>query len=211
MEIPRYDATLVDDMCGNKDVLMRERHDGLFVRHEDHLAALAAQQEEHQRQLERFGSIEEKSHLQTIDERDRAEEALSQAYYLVVGHSPEWSNLFGHDEAINDIDDAQKCLRAEVAAQQEEIDRLKADLASTEESLEAQRLKYDGCPHKPIERIPGIGLCDTCGCSFDQIGDVCALHAPALRQALASIVELRAENAKLQARLAARAKTEATG
>ncbi len=34
-EIPRFDARLVSDVCGNKDVVMREAHDGLFVRYED--------------------------------------------------------------------------------------------------------------------------------------------------------------------------------
>jgi hypothetical protein len=63
----------------------------------DHRAQLAKMTEAHERELQRLGSIEEKSHLQTIDERDRAEEALSQAYFLITGRSPEWSNLFGYD------------------------------------------------------------------------------------------------------------------
>jgi hypothetical protein len=84
------------------------------------------QEEEHQRELERLESIEGKAHLQTIDERDRAEEALSQAYFLVTGRSPEWSNLFGHDEAIEDIDDAQKSLRAEIKTLEAKNAALKA-------------------------------------------------------------------------------------
>lgn len=56
----------------------------------------------------------EREMLEVIDQRDRAEEALSQAYYLVIGRSPEWSNLFGHEEALEDINNAQKCLRAAV-------------------------------------------------------------------------------------------------
>ena len=44
--IPRFDARLVADVCGNKDVVMREAYDGLFVRYEDHekVVALQAQQ-----------------------------------------------------------------------------------------------------------------------------------------------------------------------
>jgi hypothetical protein len=34
----RYDARLVADVCGNKDVVMREAHDGLFVQHDDYAA-----------------------------------------------------------------------------------------------------------------------------------------------------------------------------
>lgn len=56
--------------------------------------------EEHEREIGKL-----------IDERDAAEEALSQAYYLIVGRSPEWSNLFGYKEALADIDDAQSILR----------------------------------------------------------------------------------------------------
>lgn len=48
---------------------------------------------------------------QTIGERDAAEEALSQAYFLITGRSPEWSNLFGNKEAIEEIDACQRLLR----------------------------------------------------------------------------------------------------
>jgi hypothetical protein len=48
---------------------------------------------------------------QLIDERDDAQEALSRAYYLVTGRSPEWSNLFGAPECLEEIDDAQNVLR----------------------------------------------------------------------------------------------------
>lgn len=63
----------------------------------------------------------ETAQSQLIDERDGAEEALSQAFYLVVGRSPEWSNHFGKNEAIEEIDSAQYVLRAE-------IERLRAAL-----------------------------------------------------------------------------------
>ncbi len=87
----------------------------------ERIAALEAERE-------RYASIEGKAHLQTIDERDRAEDALSQAYYLVIGRSPEWSNLFGHEEAVEEIDDAQKCLRAEIAQQAAENARLRLQI-----------------------------------------------------------------------------------
>jgi hypothetical protein len=54
-------------------------------------------------------------HEQTIRQRDDAEETLSQAYLLITGRSPEWSNLFGHDEAIEEIDYAQQALREQLA------------------------------------------------------------------------------------------------
>lgn len=80
-----------------------------MISEHDHLAALAKVRDEHQRELERYASIEGKAHLQTIDERDAAEEALSQAYFLIKGQSPQWSNNFGHEEALEEIEDAQKC------------------------------------------------------------------------------------------------------
>lgn len=57
----------------------------------------------------------EREMLEVIDQRDRAEEALSQAYFLITGRSPEWSNLFGYDEALEEIDDAQQVLRKSIA------------------------------------------------------------------------------------------------
>lgn len=48
---------------------------------------------------------------ETIDERDRAEQALSQAYYLVTGNSPEWSNQFGHDQALLEIAECVRLLK----------------------------------------------------------------------------------------------------
>lgn len=54
---------------------------------------------------------EDRAHTQTCAERDAAEEALSQAFFLVTGRSPEWSNHFGHIEALAEIEDAQWLLR----------------------------------------------------------------------------------------------------
>ena len=53
----------------------------------------------------------ERQMLQLIDERDDAEQALSQAYYLVTGRSPEWSNKFGHQDALEDIGDTMALLK----------------------------------------------------------------------------------------------------
>lgn len=53
---------------------------------------------------------------EVIDERDAAEESLSQAYYLVTGRSPEWSNLFGHTEALSEIEEAVSTLKAAARA-----------------------------------------------------------------------------------------------
>lgn len=53
----------------------------------------------------------ERNHLQTIDERDEAEDALGDAYVFVTGNAAEWSNLFGYDEATNEIAETLKELR----------------------------------------------------------------------------------------------------
>src|SRR3546814_20490929 len=49
---------------------------------------------------------EEQSHSRTIDERDAAEKALSDAYAIVTGRPPEWSNHFGFKEALDAMEDA---------------------------------------------------------------------------------------------------------
>ncbi len=66
--------------------------------------------EAHEAQI-RVGDREEQALGQVIDERDAAEEALSRAYYLVTGRSPEWSNIFGYTEALEEIEDACALLR----------------------------------------------------------------------------------------------------
>jgi hypothetical protein len=54
---------------------------------------------------------EERETMQLIKERDSFEDALSQAYYLITGRSPEWSNVFGVDEALEEIHETQYLLR----------------------------------------------------------------------------------------------------
>ena len=105
---------------------------------------------------------EEKAHEQTVTERDEAEEALSQAYYLIVGRSPEWSNLFGHEQALEDINDAQYALRQAIKPQatptREEIvaaimshvrpDRVKVELRPTIDELERALNSEEGSQYR---------------------------------------------------------------
>lgn len=46
---------------------------------------------------------EEQEHVRTIIQRDAAEEALANAYAAVTGHEAVWTNLFGYDDALNEI------------------------------------------------------------------------------------------------------------
>lgn len=52
-----------------------------------------------------------------ITERDEAAEAFAQAYYLVTGNSPKWSETFGYDGALEDIKDACVLMRAKISLQ----------------------------------------------------------------------------------------------
>jgi hypothetical protein len=72
-----------------------------------------------------------------------------------------------------------------------EVERLEKELQEQERHNEALVAKFEGCPHRPINIIPGVGVLDLCGCSYDAIGDVCAHHAPALRDAKAEVERLR--------------------
>lgn len=76
---------------------------------------------------------EDVAHLRTIDQRDHAEEMLSKAYSLVTGRIPEWSNLFGYTEALDDITEASEALRstAEFAQQHPLIHKALELLRST--------------------------------------------------------------------------------
>ena len=80
----------------------------------------------------------ERAHLQTIDERDAAEEALSQAYYLITGESPEWSNNFGKEAALEQIDDAQRMLRETVKQAESRLATLTEKARALLESLDEQ-------------------------------------------------------------------------
>lgn len=65
-------------------------------------------------------SVDIERELQIIDERDEAEEQISQIYYLITGKSPEWSNNFGFKDAEDEIMDAVNSLKAAVKKQQSE-------------------------------------------------------------------------------------------
>lgn len=45
----------------------------------------------------------ERDEMQLIAERDAAEDAFAEAYLLVIGESPEFSNRFGFQEALDEI------------------------------------------------------------------------------------------------------------
>ena len=68
---------------------------------------------------------DEKAMLQLIDERDAAEECLSQMYYLVTGNSPQWSNLFGHEHALEDVGNAVSVLKQSAKAAPDMLAALK--------------------------------------------------------------------------------------
>jgi hypothetical protein len=46
---------------------------------------------------------EEREYLALIDQRDAAEDALANAFHLVTGEYPEWSNAFGYTDALEGI------------------------------------------------------------------------------------------------------------
>lgn len=69
------------------------------------------------------------------------------------------------------------------------IAELEAQQKSSDESLAAQEKKYADCPHPKGEQYW------PCGCSYDKPSDVCAIHAPQLREALMRIATLEREAA----------------
>jgi DNA repair ATPase RecN len=79
--------------------------------------------------LEEALQREESAHSNTIDQRDQHEEALNQVYFLVTGLSPEWSNIWGQQQLIEEVDDAQTLLR-------NTIRQLEADCATMRVELQ---------------------------------------------------------------------------
>lgn len=69
------------------------------------------------------GSISENERLSrllktTVVERDEAQEAVSQIYFIVFGEAAEWSNEFGIEKAVECITDAVNALKAHVRESQ---------------------------------------------------------------------------------------------
>lgn len=58
----------------------------------------------------------ERDETQLIEERDSAEQALSDMYEAAMGDRPEWSNLFGYADAIDDVAQRVSFLDIEAAA-----------------------------------------------------------------------------------------------
>lgn len=68
----------------------------------------------------------------------------------------------------------------------ERIAELTALVASCEAQIAALEEKYEDCPHpKPEHHWP-------CGCSFDNVKDICVLHAPEVKRLTALVAELQA-------------------
>jgi hypothetical protein len=87
---------------------MLKQYDGAYVLYADAKAA-----------IEKL----EQDHLQTIDQRDKAEDSLALAYWMITGKEAVWSNLFGYDEAIANIRTAVSCwerIASERGAEKEE-------------------------------------------------------------------------------------------
>jgi hypothetical protein len=55
-------------------------------------------------------SKDERDMLQLIDQRDMAEECINDIYFMMTGRSPEWSNLFGYGEALDELTVARQLL-----------------------------------------------------------------------------------------------------
>lgn len=69
--------------------------------------------------IDQARAADEGQMLKLIDERDAAEDALSEAYHLVTGNPAEWSNHFGFKQALEEIDAAK-------AADQKAIEEMRA-------------------------------------------------------------------------------------
>ena len=72
------------------------------------------------RQLERESNWLDKQLIGALKERDEAEEVISEIYFLIIGNSPEWSNSFGHKEAIEAIVEAFDMVREQAKARSQE-------------------------------------------------------------------------------------------
>lgn len=85
----------------------------------------------------------EGSEEQLCGERDDAEQAMSQAYYLVTGESPQWSNHFGYVEAHEEISDRLYMLKSALADAELGLVSLRSENAALREALEAEVAEHE--------------------------------------------------------------------
>lgn len=83
------------------------------------------------------GEVDENEILQVIGERDHAEDVISKIYLLITGKEPEWSNIFGYSNALEEIKDEVFALREKVK-----------ELESRYESIEKSAMELRGSMDK---------------------------------------------------------------
>ncbi len=98
------------------------------------LQAQLSEREGEVARLTREADREEIAHGDTIDQREEAEQAISQAYFLVIGTSPEWSQRVGYEQALDEIDAAQTLLRKSVASAEARANTAEAEVATYKRS-----------------------------------------------------------------------------
>ncbi|MHC6758233.1 hypothetical protein [Yersinia ruckeri] len=54
--------------------------------------------------LEKKLADENKSHINTIEQREYAQQSIDRLFNIVFGHNPEWSSAYNYQNAISDID-----------------------------------------------------------------------------------------------------------
>ena len=124
-----------------------------------------------------------------------SDEVRTPAGHLVPKEYREEYELYLRSQTrpLRDSRVVERILRADCVAV---IERISADAAriaeleaaqkASDETIQALERKYADCPHPKGEQYWG------CACSYDKPLDVCDLHAPLLRDALAKIAELEA-------------------
>jgi tetratricopeptide (TPR) repeat protein len=123
----------------------------------------------------------------TVDDRDAAEQALSQAYFLVTGRSPQWSSVFGRTEAVADIDDAQSSLRQALQSLEADRDRLKEALEPFAKAAELLPPEVDDL--KVVAHVPAGPHAE----AYRRVGDL--LMAAHFRRARSALQPIPAEEA----------------
>ncbi len=99
----------------------------------------------------------EKRLVQVLEERDAADEAVSDIYYKIIGKSPEWSNLFGFPQVIEEIEDAFNAVRAAAKERLSHTEPSGATIKFSQTSMALQCMK-EGCQAlAPSSTAPSSG------------------------------------------------------
>lgn len=100
------------------------------------------------------GELEEcsASELRMAAQRDEAESSFGDAYVFATGNVAEWSNVFGFDEATNEIAEVVKDLTDRAETAEAELSRLRGEVKEAYRLIDNSDWGLENAPREPMNQ-----------------------------------------------------------